>query len=250
MKTQSLLRPLFALFSLALPVTLQAKEKSPGHAGSIQFSCATWDTLPNPELFYHHGGEYLPIELSAGQRSKAYPLKGVVALELFIHKATIAAAAESNAAGEYERVGTAPLPPDAKRILFLIDAKKDANGLPLRVLGIDDSLEIFPVGSFRFFNQTPDLLRIEFAGATHDLPQGSLKVVTPELPEAGGFLPVVIKNEQGGILLENRFLAQRTVRELVIIGPPAEGRTGIAIQSLSEIIPASPPSTQKSARNK
>jgi len=36
----------------------------------------------------------------------------------------------------------------------------------------------------------------------------------------------------------------------VIIGPPAEGRTGIAIQSLSEIIPASPPSTQKSARNK
>ena len=254
MKTQSLLRLLFALFSFALPLALQAKDENPGHSGSIQFSCAVWDTLPNPELFYHHGGEYLPIELSVGQRSKAYPLKGVEALELFIRKATVAGAAESSAAVEYERVGTAPLLPAVNRMLFLIeskkDAKKDANGLPLRVLGIDDSLEIFPAGSYRFFNRTPDLLRIEFGGATHDLPPGELKIVTPVLPEAGGFLPVVIKNEQGLSLLENRFLAQRTCRELVIIGPPAEGRTGIAIQSLSEIIPVSPPNAKKPTSRK
>jgi hypothetical protein len=243
MKTQSLLRLFFALFFFALPHALQAKDESSSHSGSIQFSCAVWEKLTYPELFYHHGGEYLPIEISVGQRSKAYPIKGVEALELFIRKKMPAGAAESNAAVEYERVGTAPLLPDVKRILFLIDAKKDANGLPLRVLAIDDSLEIFPAGSYRFFNQTPDLLRIKFGGATHDLPQGALKVVTPELPEAGGFLPVIIKNEPGRILLENRFLAQRTGRELVIIGPPAEGRTGIAIQFLSEIIPASPPST-------
>jgi hypothetical protein len=250
MKTQSLLRLLFALFSFALPVALQAKDGSPGHSGSIQFSCVVWEKLSYPELFYHHGGEYLPIETSAGQRSKAYPLKGVEALELFIRKTTVAGATESSAPPEYERVGTAPLLPEVKRLLFLIDAKKDANGLPLRVLGIDDSLEIFPAGSYRFFNRTPDLLRIEFGGATHDLPQGASKVVTPELPEAGGFLPVIIRNAPGRILLENRFLAQRTVRELVIIGPPTEGRTGIAIQSLSEIIPASPPSTRKPARSK
>lgn len=250
MKTQSLLRLLSALFSIALPVALQAKDESPGHSGSIRFSCAVWEKPPYPELFYHHGGEYLTIEVSVGQRSKAYPLKGVEALELFIRKKMPAAAAESNAAVEYERVGTAPLLPDAKRILFLIDAKKDANGLPLRVLAIDDSLEIFPAGSYRFFNRTPDLLRIEFGGATHDLPQGGWKVVTPELPEAGGFLPAILRDEQGRILLENRFLAQPTGRELVIIGPPAEGRTGIAIRFLSEIIPAGSPSTQKPVRNK
>lgn len=50
-----------------------------------------------------------------------------------------------------------------------------------------------------------------------------LKIVTPVLPEAGGFLPVVIKNEQGLSLLENRFLALRPGRELVIISPPARG---------------------------
>jgi hypothetical protein len=250
MKTQSLLRLFFALFSFALPFALQAKEKSPGHAGSIQFSCAVWDTLPNPALFYHHGGEYLPIELSAGQRSKAYPLKGVEALELFIRKATVAGAAESSAAVEYERVGTAPLLPDVKRILFLIESKKDANGLPLRVLGIDDSLEIFPAGSYRFFNQTPGLLRIDFGGATHDLPPDEWKIVTPVLPEAGGFLPVVIKNEQGLSLLENRFLAQRTGRELVIISPPAEGRTELVIKFLSEIVPVSAPNAKKPTSRK
>jgi hypothetical protein len=250
MKTQSLLQLLFALFSFALPLALQAKDESPGHSGSIQFSCAVWEKPPYPELFYHHGGEYLPIEISVGQRSKAYPLNGVEALELFIRKKMPAGAAEPSAAVEYERVGKAPLLPDVKRMLFLIEAKKDANGLPLRVLGIDDSLEIFPAGSYRFFNQTPDLLRIKFGGATHDLPQGALKVVTPELPEAGGFLPVIIRDEQGRILLESRFLAQRTGRELVIIGPPAEGGTGIAIRFLSEIIPPSPPSTQEPPRGK
>jgi hypothetical protein len=250
MKNQSLLRLFFALFSFALSVAMQAKDESPIHSGSIQFSCAVWEKPPYPELFYHHGGEYLPIEISVGQRSKAYPLKGLEAFELFIRREMAAGAVDSNAAAEYERVGTAPLLPNAKRMLFLIAAKEDAKGLPLRVLGLDDSLKIFPAGSYRFLNQTPDLLRIEFGGATHDLPQGAWKVVPPELPEAGGFLPVTIKNEQGNILLENRFLAQRTGRELVIIGPPAEGRTEIAIQFLSEIIPASPQSAQKPARNK
>ena len=250
MKTQSLLRLLFALIFLALPVALQAKDGSPSHSGSIQFSCVALQKLAYPELFYHCGGGYLPIEISVGQRSKAYPFKGVEAMEWFIRKTTVAGAIDSSAPPEYERVGTAPLLPDVKRILFLIDAKRDANGLPLRVLAIDDSLETFPASCYRFLNQTPGLLRIEFGGATHDLPPGVLKVVTPELPEAGGFLPVIIKNEQGRILLENRFLAQRTVRELVIIGPPAEGLTEIAIQSISEIIPASPPSTQKPSRSK
>jgi len=245
MKTQSLLRLLFALFSFALPTALQAQDESPEQSGSIQFTCAVWDTLPYPELFYQHDGKYLPMEISVGQRSKAYPLEVVEALELFIRKKLPAAAAQSNAAVEYERVGTAPLLPDVKRMLFLIDAKKDAKGLPLRVLGIDDSLEIFPAGSYRFFNQTPGLLRIDFGGATHDLPSGKLKLVTPVLPEAGGFLPVVIKSEQGLSLFENRFLAQRTGRELVIISPPTEGRTELVIKFLSEIIPVSPPNAKK-----
>jgi hypothetical protein len=88
------------------------------------------------------------------------------------------------------------------------------------------------------------------AGVTHELPQVTLKVVTPELPEAGGFLPAIIKNEEGRNVLENRFFAQRSGRELVIISPPAEGRTELVMKFLSDTIPASPPSDRKPSHRK
>lgn len=247
MKIQILLAILLGIGPLALPAGLQAKDEKPGTAEAIKFTCATWDTLPNPELFYHHAGEYLPVELAAGQRSQAYPLKGAEVFELFIRKATVAGAAESSAPPEYEKIGVTALPEGAKRMLFLIEAKKEGQGPPLQLLAMDDSLESFPAGSYQFLNRTPDLLRIDFGGATHALPPGELKIVTPVLPEAGGFLPVVIKNEQGLSLFENRFLAQQNGRELVIISPPTQGRTELVIQFLSEIVPVSPPHAKKPA---
>ena len=245
MKIKMLLVILLGIGPLALPAGLQAKDEEPATAEAIKFTCATWDTLPNPELFYQQSGEYLPVELAAGQRSQAYPLKGAEVFELFIRKAAVAGAAEASNLPAYEKVGVTALPEGAKRMLFLIEAKNEAKGPPLQLLAMDDSLEIFPAGSYRFLNRTPDLLRIDFGGATHDLPPSELKTVTPVLPEAGGFLPVVIKNEQGLSLFENRFLAQRTGRELVIISPPAEGRTELVIKFLSEIIPVSPPNAKK-----
>jgi hypothetical protein len=245
MNTKLLLGVLLAMLSLTTSSTVQAKEKTSDHSDAIEFTCAVWDNLPYPELFYQDGKRHQPLELTAGQRSKVYPLKGVGVLELFIRNEKATDTGTSNASPEYERVGIAPLLKGVKRMLFLIEAKKDSNGLPLQLLGMDDSLETFPAGSFRFFNQTPNLLRIDLAGVTHELPHGALKVATPELPEAGGFLPAIIKNEEGRNVLENRFFAQRSGRELVIISPPAEGRTELIMRFLSETIPVSPPSDRK-----
>jgi hypothetical protein len=250
MKTKSLLAIFLSILPFVLPATLQAKDKDSGPAAASNFTCAVWGVQPYPELFYHQGGEFLPVELSPGQRSKVYPLKGTEVFELFIRKATVAGTADSSAPPEYEKVGVTALPEGAKRMLFLIEAKNEGQGPPLQLLAMDDSLEAFPAGSYRFLNRTPELLRIDFGGATHDLPPGELKIVTPVLPEAGGFLPVVIKNEQGLSLFENRFLAQRNGRELVIISPPTEGRTALVIKFLSEIIPVSPPNAKKPTSRK
>ena len=250
MNTKRLLTVLLVILPLAIPTALYAKSEDSGHSKGIEFSCAAWENLPYPELLYRHGEEYLPLELSPGQRSKAYPLKGVEALELFIRKEKPAAPGKSDASPEYERVGMAPLLNGVKKMLFLIESKEDSSGLPLQLLGMDDSLKAFPAGSLRFINQTPNPLRIELAGVTHELPQGALKVIIPELPEAGGFLPAIIRNEEGRSLFENRFFAQRSGRELVIIGPPAEGRTELAMKFLSETIPASPPSDRKPSHRK
>ena len=250
MKNKFLLTVLLTFLSLVIPLTMQAKGKEPGNAGVVEFTCAAWDNLPYPELFYLHGGEHLPLVISAGLRSEVFTLKGAEILELFVRKDKDAGAGTSSAPLEYERVGMAPLMKGVKRMLFLIEAKNDANGLPLQILGMDDSAEAFPGGCFRFVNQTPDPLRIELAGATCELPAGALKVVTPEIPAAGGFLPVIIKDVQGRNLLENRLLAQRTGRELVIIHPPAEGRNELMMKFLSETIPVSPTSGKKRASRK
>jgi len=110
------------------------------------------------------------------------------------------------------RIGPLALAADLK-------AKNEGQGPPLQLSAMDDSLESFQTGSYRFLNRTPDLLQINFGGATHEFPPGELKIVTPVLPEAGGFIHVAMKNEQRFSLFANRFLAQRNGRELVIISP-------------------------------
>jgi len=242
-----LLTALLAVLPLASTATLQAGEPVSATPGIREFSCIAWDNLPCPELFYRQGNRYVPIKLSPGQRSQAYPLKDAHALELFFLKERAADSGKPASSDNFELAGLAPLLPEAKRMLFLIEVRKDFNGLPLQLRGMDDSVETFPAGSFRFFNQTPNLLRIEFGGATLDVPQGEAKVVVPALTAAGGFLPVIIKDAEGRNILENRFFAQRTGRELVVISPPVEGRTEMSLKIFSDVIPASPTPPKKAS---
>ncbi|MCX6972291.1 MAG: hypothetical protein NTV93_19375 [Verrucomicrobia bacterium] len=243
--TKLLLPAFLAILLPATPGMLEAKE--PASPGILEFSCVTWNNLPCPDLFYRQGNKYLPIKLSPGQRSQSYPLKDARALELFIPMESPADGAKPASPDHYEMVGLAPLLEGAKRMLFLIEAKKDSNGLPLQLRGLDDSVESFPAGSFRFINLTPDLLRIEFGGATHELPQGEAKVVAPDLTAAGGFVPVIIKDAEGRKILENRFFAQPTGRELVVISPPADGRPEMSLKFLSDVIPATPTPRKKAS---
>ena len=250
MNNKFILTLLFALLPFITSVSIQAKGENSGDAGTVEFTCVTWDNLPYPELFYRQGSEHLPLVLSEGERSKIYPLKGAESLELFTRKDKAADAGTSNVSLEYELIGTAPLLKGVKRMLFLIEAKKDPKGLTLQLLGMDDSVKTFPAGSFRFINQTPDLLRIEFGGTTYELPPGALKVVIPKIPAAGGFLPAFIKNKEDRNLLENRFFAQHTGRELVIIKPPAGGRTELTMKFLSDTVALSPLPAKKPASRK
>lgn len=250
-----LLTAILTMLPLAIPGALQAKDKKSTESQPVEFSCVAWEILPFPELFYRNGKEYLPIKLSAGQRSPAYPLQDAHALELFVQNDNPTAEGQSASPDSFKLAGLAPLREGTGRMLFLIEPTKESdkkpNDLPLQLRGLDDSLEAFPAGSFRFINQTPDLLRIELGGGdTHDLPEGGEQVLSPDFSAGGGFLPVIMKNEEGRIVLENRFFAQRTGRELVIISPPAEGRKELKVKFLSDAIPASPAPVNKTTPRK
>jgi hypothetical protein len=235
MKTQSLLRLLFALFSFALPVALQAEDESPGHSGSIQFSCAVWEKLSYPELFYRDGKSFLPLEFFPGSRSQLYPLKEGNALELF-EKVTAA-----DGAVTYKLVGKAPPVAGARRMLFLVDPVANAAGLPLRLYGVNDALEVFPPGTIRFFNFSTAELQVKCAGKVGKLPAGGMSLVKSNVPENGGFIPFMIGDPKGEVVFETRLFSQPTGRDMVFISAPAQPDGRLLVKVLPQLIAPEPP---------
>lgn len=207
-----------------------ADEKS-----GVQFSCVVWKDLPYPALFFRQGTEFLPLTLLPRQRSQMYSLQGQEALELYI--------AKDQASGKptHELVGRAALPQQAKQMLFMIQESANGGKLPLTVFGMDDSLDAFPVGSFRFLNFTNLPLQVEFGGATNKLSPQAIQVVQPEIPKLGGFLPFMIKDSEGRIGFQTRLFGQPMGRKMVLIVPPTKAGEKLAVLFLPQIIPPPPP---------
>ena len=235
MKNPSLLRLLFALFSFALPVALQAKDESPGHSGSIQFSCAVWEKLSYPELFYRDGKSYLPLEFFPGNRSQLYPLKDGNALELYEKVTT------EDGEVTYQLVGKAPLVAGARRMLFLVDPVANASRLPLKLYGVNDALDVFPPGTMRFFNFSPTELQVKFAGQVSKLTAGGMSLVKSNVSEKGGFIPFLIGDPKGAVVFETRLFSQPTGRDMVFISPPAQPGGRVLVKVLPQLIAPEPP---------
>jgi hypothetical protein len=228
-------------FSCALAVILwaclqtlaSAQTAKPG--SSVRFSCVIWKDLPYPGIFYRTNGEFRALALLARQRSETYSLEATEALELYIAKDS-----PSGKPG-YELVGKAALPQGTKQLLFLLQEAPQGTKLPLRVFGMDDSLEAFPPGAFRFLNFTSHPLQVEFGGATNNLPPQEIKVVLPAIPERGGFLPFIVKDGQGHIGFQTRLFGQPRGRKMVMLVPPTKEEEKLSVLFLPQIIPVPTP---------
>lgn len=215
------------------PALLRAQSDT-GKPGP-EFSCLVWDALPIAAVFYRDGKNYLPLVFSPGNRSRLYPLKEATGLELY-EKATGA-----DGAASYKLVGKAPLVEGTRRILFLVDPVANATGLPLRIFGINDALDVFPPGTFRFLNFSSAALQVKFAGQVNKLPAGKVSVVKSNVSEKGGFLPFLIGDSGGKVVFETRLFSQPSGREMVFIANPAEPGGLARVKFLTEIIPPEPP---------
>jgi hypothetical protein len=220
---------LAAILWIAASPILVCGQGTKEHA-PFQFSCVIWKDLPYPELLYRQGEEFLPLELLPRQRSQMYPLKGQEALELYV------VSDKPDGKPGHELVGKAALRPGTGRMLFMIQESAHKAGLPLAVYGLDDSLKEFPMGSFRFLNFTKIPLQVEIAGVTDTLPPQRDKVVTPDIPKLGGFLPFFIRDAKGNIGFQTRLFGQPRGRKMVIIVPPKNENENLAVLFLPEII--------------
>lgn len=220
---------LMLLLLMAAPLFIQAQQQS----GPVKFSCVIWKSLSFSEVFYRQGKDYIPLKLSAGNRSELYPLKGAAALELYIF---IAAAKSETGKAEYQLVGQSTFPVGIKRILYFITENNDPGGLPLRLSGVDDSLLTFPRGAFRFVNLTNVPLDVSFGGEVNEIAPKKMTMVKSKVSRAGGLLPFIVKDSAGRNVYENRFFAQETGRDMVFILPPTNTGGRVIVKLLPQLI--------------
>ncbi|MEP5351198.1 MAG: hypothetical protein ABJM75_10135 [Luteolibacter sp.] len=219
---------------------LPAEEPTSAMPGTIEFACVAWEKLSQEELFYRDGEDFHALEITPGQQSEIRSLTGSYALELHILKEN------GDEEPTYALVGLAPILEGSTRMLFLIEEKTDYHGLPLQLRGMDDSPDKFPVGTTRLVNFTAELLKVALGDDECELEPDAIEVAMTPSPADGGFVPFLIKDEEGNAAFESRLFSQPTERKTVFILPPTDGRSTPTLKFVSEYI-ATPPTDEGGA---
>lgn len=219
-----------------------SKSQNADAGGSLVFTCVIFDPLPIEPLFYRDGKTQTPIVPRTMRRSLPYKLGPETRFDLLTTETL-----QDGSTG-YKIVGTAPIPQGASRVMFLVEPKpqRGPNDLPLNILAVEDSLERFPPGTFRYANATPIPLRIEFGGVGASAAPGETVLIKPRAVDAG-FYPVKIFDASGKEIFQTRFFWEPVVREYVIIKPGASVTEGkLSLRFISEVVeppkPAETPS--------
>lgn len=209
----------------------------------ITFSCVIWKKLSFPELYYKQGKDYIELELLPNNRSDVYRLKGMSALELYVP--------DVDEAGRpvYKLVAQSPLQPNVRRLLFFIVESNSTTGLPLRVLGIDDSMKGFPLGHTRFVNMSTLSLKVGFGGEVTDLAAKSMCTVESNVSKNGGLMPFLVTDEKGNKVYQTRLMSQPRGRDMVFILPPNRPKGRVGVKFLPQVIPVKRSTDRSAALN-
>jgi hypothetical protein len=219
------------LVSLSLSPSLPGQESS---GGAFECSFVAWENLSMPEILYKDGNDFHAIELIKRQRSKVYELKQAHSeMRLYVQ--------EVNDKGEviYKVIGRTAIKAGSSRMLFFIQERLSVKEgeLPLFLSGIDDSLDAFPMGSFRFINNTKIPMQVMFPGTRAELPARSGKVLSPKIPKLGGFIPLYVLDMKKTVVFESRFFGQPRGRKMVFINPPKKPGGKVQLAFLPHIVP-------------
>jgi hypothetical protein len=198
---------------------------------SLEFSCVALSKFKSPPLFYFVSGEYKPLQVPVGAHSPEYKLSNAAVLKLYVERK------DEQGDVSYVQCAEAPLMMDCKRMLFIVSRTKDKSPWPLQLLGMDDSLETFPTGSFRFMNATRVPLEVSINGKRDKIAPRAIAIIAPDVSETGGFYPFTIDGPDGSRFYETKLYGQFHGRETVLIGPPAHDPKRLTIKFLSQVIP-------------
>jgi len=231
MKTRLQITTLARIVVIATASVLNVKAADHEAPAALEFSSVVWGTLSLSELYYPMGETFVPLDISLRKRSKIQALEKSEFFELYLRK--------ESTAGEvsYELVGQTALVPNAKRLLFFIEEGDEAAELPLQLRAFNDSLEVFPAGTFRMCNDTSETLQLVLNGVTIELKAGAVELIKTGVSKDGGFLPFSILDSVGNPVMETRVLCQAGERKMIIIHPPLKSQGSLVVNFLTEFIP-------------
>ncbi len=146
----------------------------------------------------------------------------------------------------YDLLATASVPL-ARKVLFVVIPFGDDEKFPdYKVVAMDDSLETFPPGTFRFANFSPQSLVVKCGETTAKIPASEMTVIRAEKSPNGGFVPFVIGNARGKMIFGTRIFGQPSGRELVFISPPKKRGRPPRVKFISQLITFPPPEPAES----
>jgi len=190
-----------------------------------------WENQPYEEVFYKNAGEFVSLKLLSDRRSELYELTNMESLELYVKKEA--------PDGEIEMVlvGKSGFPASADRLLFILSYRPNRDTLPFAVIGINDSLDVFPPGSFRVINFTAEQLSVRVGGKSEKLEPQKLKVLKPDIPEKGGLVSLVVSDAKGKPVFGRRLFGQSRSRQMVFVLVDEDAKRGVRAKLLPDIVP-------------
>ena len=220
----------------ATVVCAQQQEKKKG----VQFSCMLWEGPLPQKIYYQDGEDYREVIPFTSHRSLPHWLEKSKEFRLFTMTQPQAKDGKEQEP-VYTLVGQSKLLPGISPILFLLIPSQGEEDFKIRIMALDDSLEGFPAGSFRFANFSTADLMVKFAGSIKKIPAREMTIMKSKIGKNGGMVPFLIGNENGEKVFETRLFAQASGREIVFIGPPKEEGGLPSVRFLPQLLPQKVP---------
>ena len=221
--TQGRLLQVFLCVAFLFHLTLANGQQQAPHSGG-KFTLIDISELPYRTLYYRNGAEYIRVELEEGGRSIAYSIAATEFLELYTD--------HTDPEEKFLLIGKAPLVAGSSEMLYFLKhmGSENQRGLPVALLGLDDSRAMFPNSSFRFINFINEPLLIEFDKERFGMQPGQSKISKLDLPAEGAFTPFMIRNTDNKRLGGTQLFSSSDSREMVLIFPSKPGSRRLDIR--------------------
>jgi len=166
-------------------------------------------------LYYSNGKSFKPLVFVKGARSKTYTRAISNSFEIFTSEV-------SNGKTIYVSVGIVSIDPQTERHLFLIEPSTMKE--KLRITALDDTVESFPRGSYKYYNLTKFPITANLNGSISTIPPQRMTQVCPNIPNGGALIPFYLhyKNQT---LYESRLYCQSSERRIIFITRNHRGDT-------------------------